>query len=416
MHPFAACGIPMLLAALSPLPDGSPAAPEVPAVVPPGSPPTDTSFSGAEWGATGETVFEHTRAGLRDPHFGMRLYRADPVPGTLHDVPNAGAPGSDARAAAPDGQHLFWDVAFGERMPIFTYYDVNPRRARYARGVQFNLDAGAFMLLDFSSQSAGVIDTDFRIGGSVDFRPWWDGFEHLALSVGFFHESTHLGDEYVLSAATIQAHAAPAANSRLPYRANPSYQALPAVLSLDYAFDDGRLSLRAYGGVAAYFGSELPNGRFPSEWRVGGELRWTSYDGQHVNAAPPEDGTILNRAAANILRRSTGARPDQVTAIRADRSRRRRGAFGFEVAYELLASRQYHHVGPEPGPATFVPGAGFWQLQHAMLMGLYNLDTERLSSNSVGLSLDWIDGRSPFGQLVEYTHVRTFAMGLQYYW
>jgi len=46
--------------------------------------PAPRTFSGWELGATGETMFEHTRAGLRDPHFGMRLYRDDPVPGTLH--------------------------------------------------------------------------------------------------------------------------------------------------------------------------------------------------------------------------------------------------------------------------------------------------------------------------------------------
>jgi hypothetical protein len=41
-----------------------------------------------------------------------------------------------------------------------------------------------------------VIDTDFRIGGSIDLRPWCDGWEHLSLSVGFFHESTHGGSEF----------------------------------------------------------------------------------------------------------------------------------------------------------------------------------------------------------------------------
>ena len=30
--------------------------------------------------------------------------------------------------------------------------------------------------------------------------------------------------------------------------------------------------LAAYGGATAYFWSELPNGAFPSEWRLGGEL------------------------------------------------------------------------------------------------------------------------------------------------
>jgi hypothetical protein len=384
-------------------------------VVPPGSPPAQQPFSGWEFGATGETIFEHTRAGLREPHFGMRLYRDSPVPGTLNTISNP-VPGSDGLAAVPNGPHTFWDVSFGESMPVFTWFNVNPQRARYARGFQFNLDASAFMLLDFGSQSAGVIDTDFRVGGSFDFRPWWDGWEHLSLKVGFFHESTHLGDEYVLSAATIQGTAPPAANATLPYRANPSYEGLPVTLSVDVPFGDSHLSARAYGGAEAYFWSALPNGTYPSEWRVGGELRWTSFDGENVNRAVPDDAPLTDRLEANVLRRSTGVHRDQVTAVRADHVRRRRGAFTVEGAYELLAKRRYDHVGTEPGGAVFASASGFWYIQHATVMGLYNLDTERSSSNAVGLSLDWIRGRSPFGQLTEYTHVDALALGLEYYW
>jgi hypothetical protein len=394
------------------LPESPPPTTEV---VPPGSPPAPQPFSGWEFGATGETIFEHTRAGLRDPHFGMRLYRDQAVPGTLNTIANP-VPGSDGLAAVPNGPHTFWDVSFGESMPVFTWFNVNPQRARYARGFQFNLDAGAFMLLDFGSQSAGVIDTDFRVGGSFDFRPWWDGWEHLSLKVGFFHESTHLGDEYVLSAATIQGVAPPAANATLPYRANPSYEGLPVTLSVDVPFGDSHVSARAYGGAEAYFWSALPNGTYPSEWRVGGELRWTSFGGENVNRVASDDAPLTDRLKANVLRRSTGVHRDQVTAVRADRVRRRRGAFTVEGAYELLAKRRYDHVGIEPGGAIFVSADGFWYIQHATLLGLYNLDTERSSSNAVGLSLEWIRGRSPFGQLTEYTHVDALAVGLSYYW
>ena len=387
---------------------------EAPPLVSPGAPPASQSFSDSAWGSTGETIFEHTRAGLRDPHFGMRFYRDNPVPGTLHDIANPNAPGADMRAGAPDGPHRFWDVSFGERMPVFTWYDINPERARYARGVQVNIDAAAFMLLDFDSQSLGVIDTDFRIGGSLDFRPWWDGWERLSLSVGCFHESTHLGDEYVLSAATIQGDAPPAANALLPYRANPSYHAVPVTLSFDHPFAGNHLSVRAYGGTSAYFYSPLPNQVYPSEWRAGAELRWTSEDDESLDARP-DDGVVDN-IAATLKRRSTGVRRDQMAAVRADRSRRRRGAFGLEAAYELLGRRQYDHAGPNPRAATFTAGTGFWYVQHAMLMLLYNLDTARSSSNALGLSIDWIRGRSPFGQLTEYTRVEAVAVGVQYYW
>lgn len=385
-------------------------------LVVPGTARAPQPFSSFEWGSTGETIFEHTRAGLRDPHFGMRLYRDNPVPGTLHEIGNPTAPGSDARAGAPDGPHRFWDVSFGERMPVFTWYDVDPQRARYARGLQVNIDAAAFMLLDFDSQSLGVIDTDFRIGGSLDFRPWWDGWERLSLSVGFFHESTHLGDEYVLSAATIQGDAAPVANALLPYRANPSFEAVPVTLSFDYPFAGNHLSVRAYGGASALFASALPNEAYPSEWRAGAELRWTSQDDGNVSASPGPDAGVVDNLAATLKRRSTGVRRDQAVAVRADRARERRGAFGLEAAYELLGKRQYVHAGPNPRAATFSAGSGYWYVQHAMLMLLYNLDTARSSSNALGLSLDWIRGRSPFGQLTEYTRVEALAVGLQYYW
>jgi DNA-binding CsgD family transcriptional regulator len=106
----------------------------------------DESWPAWRWemGATGETVFEHTRASLRDSHFGMRIYRDEQVPGTLHEVPDPTSADADARAAAPNGKHTFWDVSVGERMPILSLYQVNPRRARYARGVQINLDVAAF--------------------------------------------------------------------------------------------------------------------------------------------------------------------------------------------------------------------------------------------------------------------------------
>ena len=314
-------------------------------------------------------MFEHTRAGLRDPHFGMRLYRDDAVPGTLHDVSNPDAPGSDARASAPDGKHTFWDVAFGERMPIFTWYNVNPQRSRYARGVQVNLDAGAFMLLDFDSQSSGVIDTDFRLGGSVDLRPWWDGWEHLSLSAGFFHESTHLGDEYVLSAATIQGQTtAPAANPALPYRANPSYQALPVTVSVDLPLGVTSLSGRLYGGASAYFGSALPNGAFPSEWRAGAELRWTTVDGSNANVHAPK-GPRCPRAQSPACAGVPRAFIPAKVPTKLPRTTRA-GIAGAEGRSpprpRSVAKKGKYHLVAELGPATLAATTSWWPLHHPL--------------------------------------------------
>ena len=375
----------------------------------PADPAADSAAQGG-WvvGASGETIFEHTRASLRDPHFGIRVYRDHQVPGTLHDVPDPTAPGADALAAAPNGNHTFFDVAFGEHLPILTWFNVNPAHSRYARGVSFNLDAAAFLLLDFDSQSSGVIDTDFRIGGSIDLRPWVSGLDHLSLSTGYFHESSHLGDEYVLSAATIQAGAVPSVNPALPYRANPSYEALPVTLSLDVPLG-GAFSGRLYGGAEKYFDSQLPTGSLPTVWRAGGELRWTSVS-DRLDAGDVEQPTWVQRALTKLKERSVGR-----DAAIAPQLRRRRGPFGVELAYEMRARRRYEHVGTDR-TATFVDAPGFFYVQHATLMGLYNLDTAHSSSNALGLSVDWIRGRSPFGQLIEYATVDAFAVGLSYYW
>ena len=406
------CAVLGCIGSLAPL--GGTARAEAPPPTSEGAPSTALPWRW-DFGSTGETIFEHTRAGLRDPHFGMRLYYAQPIPGTLHDIPDP-IPGSDPRAAAPDGKHLFWDVSFGESMPIATLYSVDRDHARYARGFQLNLEAAVFMLLDFSSQSSGVIDNDFRIGGSLYYRPWEDYFQHLSLSIGFFHESTHLGDEYVLSAATIQGQFAPAANAVLPYRANPSYLSLPVTGSVDWHFSR-EVSGRVYGGASKYFQSELPNEDLPSEWRAGGELRWMSVANgvTAVGETSAPSDSVVKRAVRNVIRRSTGVHPDE-PARTANQYRKRRGPFGLEVAYELLAKRQYDHVGPLPGPATFVPGTGFWYIQHATFMALYNLDTQHSSSNAVGVTFDWIEGRSPFGQLTQYAYVQALALGLAYFW
>ena len=297
-----------------------------PEIVPPGSSPSTENFLGWELGATGETVFEHTRAGLRDPHFGMRVYRDNPVPGTLSPVSDPNAPGSDAVAAQAGGKHLFWDVAFGERLPVVTWYDVNPQHARYARGAQINLEAGVFMLLDFDSQSSGVIDTDFRLGLSADFRPPLPIWEHLSISVGFFHESAHLGDEYVLSAATIQGRAAPTANSTLPYRANPSYEALPVTASVDIPFGNSHFSARVYGGASAYFAARCRTARIrrsgeraPScaGWPPTARMRTCSRQrmprsfsapSPMYSGDPPDSTTTRSPSRGPIDRASAGAR------------------------------------------------------------------------------------------------------------
>lgn len=375
------------------------------------------------FGGTGETVFEHTRASLRDPHFGMRVYLSDKVPGTLSPIDNPSSPDADARAAADTRPHIFWDVAFGERAPVLGWYDVHPTRSvRHARGFQLNIDAAAFLLLDFRAQSDAVINTDYRIGLSADLRPWSDGWDRLSFSVGAFHQSTHLGDEYVLSARTIQDTGPPAVNPYLPFRGNPSYLAFPLTVSFDLVPDTlPQYSARLYAGGAVYAESGIPEETHP-DLRGGIELRYGYPERADGGYAPPADsggvGQFLERAKHFGLGASSSAAEKPIAPVAGPRGRTlRRGASAYMIAYELLAQRRFG-LAPNapPGTPIFASQDGYWLTHHVMAIWLWNLDTERSTSNALAFALEYIDGRNQHGQLIVYDSMRTVAASISYYW
>src|SRR5262245_55379590 len=138
------------------------------------------SPSGFEFGLTDRPVFERLYADILDPHFGMRVYWDNPVPGTLHGIPDPNGPDANTRAAAPNGKHLFWDVAFGERGTLVGWYQPCLRPRRFTCGVALSLVAAVYALLDVDSQSTGVLDTDYRLGGSLEARPWVPGLDRVS--------------------------------------------------------------------------------------------------------------------------------------------------------------------------------------------------------------------------------------------
>jgi hypothetical protein len=378
----------------------------------------DLTVSGFAFGGTGETVFEHAYASLRDPHFGMRFYLDSKVPGTLSPVSDPASADANARAAAKGGRHLFWDASFGERAPLVGWYDVHPTRSvRHARGVQVNLEAAAFLLLDFNAQSKAVIDTDYRLGGSLDLRPWVDGLDRLSLSLGFYHQSSHLGDEYVLSAHTIQAAAPPEVNPYLPYRANPSYYALPGTLSLDLGPSNGsQVSARLYGGGTYYVRSAIPPATHPDA-RGGIELRFGVSEPTGAPAPQPAASPFLSGSKQfGVGHGGLGAQDPSASARGPHGRALRRGARSYVLAYEALIQRQYAHDPAAPGQPVFVVGTGHWVTHHAMAMLVFNLDTLRSTSNALALSIEYIHGRNQRGQLTEYDEVNAGAVGLSYYW
>jgi hypothetical protein len=380
----------------------------------------ETPVTGFAFGGTGETIFEHLRASLRDPHFGMRFYVADKVPGTLSNVPDPGSADADARANAKGGKHVFWDVSFGERAPLIGWYDVHPTRSvRHARGFQLNVDAAAYLLVDFNAQSSAAIDTDYHLGLSADVRPWANGWDRLSLSVGFFHQSTHLGDEYVLSAHTIQAGLPPQINPYLPYRANFSYLAFPATLSVDLEPGSAPYAARLYGGGTWFAQSDVPAATH-TEWRAGIELSYGAPEPVGGAGPAPSRGDspafLEGTKAFGFGPGALGGGGSSMGARGNHGRRLRRGARTYMLAYEALIQRQFAQDPNFPGEPVFIVGSGTWVTHHAQAMLMFNLDTLRSTSNALSISLEFFDGRNQHGQLIEYDRFTTGAIGLQYYW
>jgi hypothetical protein len=115
-------------------------------------------------------------------------------------------------------KRFFWDVGFGEEFFAIgrtnktktvssdgTRWCYTPpdKTERWPTGFAVFIDGDMHMLLDFHADSAPVLDSEFRIGGGVMGRGIpvitepRTALSHLSWRLKFFHESTHLGDEYL---------------------------------------------------------------------------------------------------------------------------------------------------------------------------------------------------------------------------
>lgn len=174
------------------------------------------------------------------------------------------------------GKHKFWDVAYGGFFPMFGYnFEAQPAGTMMTtKGAALFIEASAHMLLDFDTPSADVINTDFRVGAGIASRPW----RNVSWRYKFFHESTHIGDEYTLTAVV----------DSLFQRYNVSYEAHEFFLAVDqharqpqnlFDFAAGRV----YGGGRWFnaqtfedFRSRGPQRALKTkdnnEWQLGGEF------------------------------------------------------------------------------------------------------------------------------------------------
>lgn len=139
-------------------------------------------------------------------------------------------------------------VSAGDAFPL-----VDWRLSQYET-VQLGLEGGVFSIFDLDSDSFDLINTDFVIGVPLAYR---DGA--FAARARLFHQSSHLGDEFLLENPGVE-------------RVNFSYEALELLLA--YGDEEG---VRIFGGGGALLRSEPSLDRLYTEF--GAEYRRSRFVG-----------------------------------------------------------------------------------------------------------------------------------------
>ena len=101
------------------------------------------------------------------------------------------------------GRRFAWQVHLGDEFPIvaFSTSSVDDRMEPGKWGVGVWAPVSFHMIEDFKDDSNPIVDTDYRFGAMLKFQ--YGLREKLRLGVRYVpwaHESTHLGDEYVIIA------------------------------------------------------------------------------------------------------------------------------------------------------------------------------------------------------------------------
>jgi hypothetical protein len=87
-----------------------------------------------------------------------------------------------------------WDTALGGRLGVLRYGTVNGDRID---GFQVDIAGAVFARLDPKGDSSPLIATDYRLELPITY-----GRGPLHVKFGYYHISSHLGDEYMLRAAS----------------------------------------------------------------------------------------------------------------------------------------------------------------------------------------------------------------------
>lgn len=132
-------------------------------------------------------------------------------------------------------------ASFGETFGLY-------RHALGRGALQVDLAAGIFSLFDIDGYSNGLVNADYQIGLPVTLRsgPW-------SARARIYHQSSHLGDEYILV-------------NRLRERINHNFDALELTVARDLG------PARGYLGTAYLFGRE-PEELEPHSIHAGADYR-----------------------------------------------------------------------------------------------------------------------------------------------
>ncbi len=117
-------------------------------------------------------------------------------------------------------------VGFGESFSVYR------RDVDESFSWEIGLQAGVFAIFDLAADSSDLVNADYFVGPVFAMR-----HKDLSLLARVYHQSSHLGDEYLLRTAE--------------ERINLSYEVVDVIASIDFAE-----SLRAYGGAGYIVHSE----------------------------------------------------------------------------------------------------------------------------------------------------------------
>jgi len=126
----------------------------------------DYGPSGWTWQALPEgLIYRSYLAGGREPRLGVQIIREK-------------------------DKHYLWDVALGGRAGLLRYGTCDPL---WPEGWQLDIEGAAFPRLDMDDHR-DLVSTDFRFGLPLTFRRGKGEFK-----LAYYHFSSHLGDEFLLS-------------------------------------------------------------------------------------------------------------------------------------------------------------------------------------------------------------------------